>query len=129
MDNFDSVSREERQKNIRKQRIKSIFSAVGFFAVIGILLLVQKCNYNREDAMYNKAFDAGYNLGYYVAFLEEQVVVYEDRPRVFRESYLNESRNFIDKQLSDVEYDGFRDGYNQGMSDGYADAKKFYLRD
>lgn len=128
MENFEGVSREQRRKNIRRQRIKSILSALGFVAVIAIIFLMQKCNDNNEYIKYKKAYDAGYNLGYYVSYLEDTVVVYDEKRAIFNVRHIKESTDFIYDHLSDNESDGFYEGFEQGLKDGYSDAEKNYLK-
>ena len=119
--NYDNWSEQDKKKHDTKIKLKSFLSAIGFIAVIAILLLIQRAN----DERLNDAYNAGYNLGYYVAFLEDDVVVSDGEIIIFTEDHINEALNFVKSEMSGSKKEYFEDGFEAGWMDGVHAAKKF----
>lgn len=119
--NYDNWSEEDKKKHDRQLKLKSFLSAIGFIAVIAILLLIQRAN----DERLNDAYNAGYNLGYYVAFLEDDVVISNGEIEIFEEEHINKALNFIKSEMSGQKDEYFQDGFEAGWADGSHAARNF----
>ena len=129
MKDWIDMTQEERKKHDRSLRIKSLLSGLGFIAVILVaLLLAKSCDaYNEEDRQ--KAYSAGYNLGYYISYLEYKPVITDDEIVPFSVRDINEAITFIEKHCSEHEQDAFLQGFNEGRIDGSRDYEKLYVFD
>lgn len=120
---------EEEKKHDRSLKIKSLLSGLGFVAVILAVLLLAKCcdAYNEEKRQ--KAYSAGYNLGYYFSYLEDKPVITDDEIVPFSVRDINEAITFIEKHCSEYEKDAFLQGFDEGWIDGSRDYEKLYVFD
>ena len=129
MKDWDEMTAEEKREHDRALKTKSVLSGLGFIAVILAVFIFAKCCDAHNEGEKQKAYSAGYNLGYYISYLEHRPVITDDGIVPFRTNVIDEAITFIEKQCGDQKKDSFRQGFDDGLVDGKYDYEKRFTFD
>jgi hypothetical protein len=101
-----------------KQTVSRIVCVAIFIAFIYFLRDISVAIDHYQHQKYSEAYDAGYKLGYHVAFLEYDIILVDEEMSLFSAKDIDESIKFIRSKFPRKEQDYFEKGFDDGLTDG-----------